>query len=254
MHKAIASLQRDPLRNIVLLKHLEAFPDHTRVHQISDRRGTATLVLLEVAASAYDRRTYPSAAEAALISSDHPDLTRALLRFVPGRVGVVFKLSSEADCDVITSLYRVDRTTSVLSFTARTGFYSDADVLVTSRPGDAVFDLFDARDHARAWLEPMLDAGRAFACVLPVDGRPGTVCFAFENHKHIWEVGGVFTPPSHRGQGFAARVVRTALAELDRNGRVPRYQAHDNNVASVRLAESIGLERFLMITHFLRLP
>jgi RimJ/RimL family protein N-acetyltransferase len=254
MHEAIESLERDPLRNIVLLKHLEAFPERTRVHQVCDGRGAATLVSLDVAASAYDRRTYPSASEAALISSDHPDLTRALLRFVPKRAGVVFKLSSDADRDVITSLYRVERTTGVLSFTTRTRFSLDADVLVTLRPGDAAFDLFEARDYARDWLEPMLDTARAFTCVLTIGGQPGAVCFAFENYKQVWEVGGVFTPPLLRGRGFAARVARTALAELDRQGRVARYQVHDDNLASIRLAESIGLERFLTIAHLLRSP
>jgi hypothetical protein len=45
----------------------------------------------------------------------------------------------------------------------------------------------------------------------------------------------------------------TALAELSRR-RVPRYQVHDDNKPSILLAESVGLTRFLTITHFLHLP
>jgi RimJ/RimL family protein N-acetyltransferase len=48
--------------------------------------------------------------------------------------------------------------------------------------------------------------------------------------------------------------VRTALAELGGRGLLPRYQVHDDNIASIRLAESIGLTRFLEITHFLYTP
>ncbi|HKV00025.1 MAG TPA: GNAT family N-acetyltransferase [Vineibacter sp.] len=245
-------LEREPLRNIVLLKHLEAFPDHTQVHHVATDSGSGTLVLLEVAASAYDSRTYPAATYAALISSDHPDLTRDLLDAVPPDVGVIFKLSSDGDRDVVAARYALERTTSVLSFTARSSrFAHDDGVRLTVTPSAAMYAFFASQDHDRAWLEPLLQSGRAFTCVIGRDDQPLAVCFAFENYRRVWEVGGVFTPPEHRGQGLAARVVRTALAELERRHLVPRYQVHEENVPSVRLAQSIGLDQFLQITHFL---
>ena len=42
--------------------------------------------------------------------------------------------------------------------------------------------------------------------------------------------------------------------ELSQRGLTPRYQVHDDNVPSIRLAESIGMNRFLEITHFLYTP
>lgn len=250
----VAKLERDPLRHIVLLKHLAAFPDATTVHHVTDGEASATLVLLAVAASAYDRRTYPSATFAALIASDRPDLTRAVLDVVPQHVGVVFKLSGDTDIDVVQSLFDVERTTIVISFTATSLFETDAAVRVTTRPSPAAFDLFAAQDHAQAWLEPLLAADRAFVCTLEQDNAPQSVCFAFENYKRVWEIGGVFTPKALRGHGFAQRVVRTVLAELSKRDLLPRYQVHAENIASVRLAESIGLTRFLTITHLLRRP
>ena len=254
MIRAVATetLERDPLRNIVLLKHLEAFPDHTQVHHVANGSGTGTLVLLEVTASAYDQRTYPNATFAALISSDHPSLTRDLLDAIPRNVGVVFKLSSDGDRDVVAARFSLERTTSVLSFTSRSSrFAYDDGVRITVEPSAAMYAFFASQDHDRDWLEPMLQAERAFTCVLQRDGQPLAVCFAFENYRHVWEVGGVFTPPEHRGQGLAARVVRTALAELEQRHLIPRYQVHEKNVPSVRLAQSIGLDQFLQITHFL---
>jgi hypothetical protein len=61
MDVAAARLEREPLRNIVLLKHIEAFRDHVSVVQLSTGRNAATLVLLDASASAYDRETYPEA-------------------------------------------------------------------------------------------------------------------------------------------------------------------------------------------------
>lgn len=255
MHPIAEALEREQLRNIVLLKHLEAFPDHTTVYRVERDDGVATLVLLEVAASAYDRRTYPGARFAALISSDAPDLTRELLAAVSRDDGVVFKLSSDADRDVVAARFpHLQRTTAVLSFTAASGFEQDDQVRVTAEPTDTMYAFFESQKHGRAWLEPLLQSGRAFTCVIEKEGQPLSVCFAFENYRKVWEVGGLFTPPEARGHGHAARVVRTALAELARRGLTPRYQVHDDNVPSIRLAESIGMQRFLEITHFLYTP
>jgi RimJ/RimL family protein N-acetyltransferase len=255
MHPVVEALEREPLRNIVLLKHLEAFPDHTTVHRVERDAGAATMVLLEVAASAYDRRTYPSARYAALISSDGADLTRQLVQSVPREEGLVFKLSSDADREVVSSDFpNLERTTAVLSFTGGPDFARDDAVRTTTTPSEAVFTYFESQKHGRDWLEPLLRSNRAFACVKGPDEQPDAVCFAFENYRKVWEIGGLYTPPEARGRGYAARVVRTALAELGARELLPRYQVHDDNIASIRLAESIGLTRFLETTHFLYTP
>jgi GNAT superfamily N-acetyltransferase len=255
MHPVAEALEREPLRNIVLLKHLEAFPDHTTVHRVERDGSAATMVLLEVTASAYDARTYPAARYAALITSDGPELTRDLIDAVPRREGIVFKLSSDADRDVVASTFpSLQRTTAVLSFTGGSDFTRDDAVRTTATPSDATFDCFESQKHGRDWLEPLLRSGRAFTCVLGPDAQPHAVCFAFGNYRRIWEIGGVFTSPEARGRGYAARVVRTALAELGVRRLSPRYQVHDDNIPSIRLAESIGLTRFLETTHFLYTP
>ena len=253
-HHAIATLARDPQRNIVLLKHLEAFPDHTSLHHLTSAAGTATLVLLETAASPYDRATYPATTCAALISSDDPDLTRHLLEFVPDRVGVVFKVAGDADGAVIAARFAVRQVAEFWSFTSEAAFAGDTDVDLTLAPSDAAFELFQAQGHARSWLEPLLKTDRAFACTIGPRNGPFAVCFGFENYGKIWEIGGVVTPSDYRGRGFASRVVRTALAELARRKLTPRYQLDRTNLPSIRLAESVGLRRFLVITHFLRPP
>jgi hypothetical protein len=43
----VDELARDPLRNIVLLKHLQAFPEHSTVHRVSDATGAGTLVVVD---------------------------------------------------------------------------------------------------------------------------------------------------------------------------------------------------------------
>jgi hypothetical protein len=221
------------------------------VVQISDGPDTATLVLLDTSASPYDRETYPQAAFAALISSDHPRLTRRLLDQVPNR-NVVFKIASDGDRDVVAERFAITRATSFLSFTGdeRVIFAGDGEVSVSTSASDSALRLLEGQGHPRDWLRPLLASGRAFVCALDHGGEPRSVCIAFENYRQVWEVGGVVTPPQHRGQGFAARAVRTALAELQRRELVARYQVNEDNQPSIRLARSVGLRQFLQLTHF----
>lgn len=249
---AVARLEREPLHNIVLLKHIKAFRDHVSIVQLSTERSVGTLVLLDTSASPYDRETYPEATFAALMSSDDPGLTRTLLKSVPRQCDVVFKLCNDADRDIVAEHFPLRRATSFLSFTAgaAANFASDASVSITSHASLAMLDLFESQGHPADWLCPLLSSGRAFTCLLQQDGAPRSVCLAFENHRQIWEVGGVVTPMQHRGLGLASRVVRSALAELQRRRLVPRYQVNEANVPSIRLARSIGLQQFLHLTHF----
>jgi predicted GNAT family acetyltransferase len=60
----------------------------------------------------------------------------------------------------------------------------------------------------------------------------------------------VVTSVEHRGRGLAARVVRTALKELQRRALIPCYQVSEDNLPSIRLATSIGLREFLRISHY----
>jgi GNAT superfamily N-acetyltransferase len=234
----------------VLLKHLQAYPQHVTAHRIEGPQGAATLVALDTAASAYDRQAYPTAARAILIASDHPDLTAALLGHVPRGTGLVFKLASDADRPVVATEFAIERRTGFISFTGQPPSPPADGVRLTTAPGDAAFRLFESQGHARDWLVPLLTSGRAFACLAERDGDVASACLAFEAWDRVWEVGGVVTLPSARKQGLGSAVVGTALAALTQRGLTPRYQVEEHNAASIALAHSVGLAPFLTLTHW----
>jgi ribosomal protein S18 acetylase RimI-like enzyme len=246
----IDELARDPLRHIVLLKQLLAYPEHVKIHRVCGAKGAATLVTLDTSVSPYDRQAYPKAAVAAFISSDHPELTESLMSHIPRGVGIIFKLSSKADRTAVETQFPVKRRTAFVSFTSAGGFEPAPGVHVTSAPGDTAFRMFETQGHARGWLKSLLQQGKAFACMLERNGEAASACLAYENYGAIWEVGGVVTDPSHRRQGLGARVVRTALAELAERGLAPRYQVEEHNIASIALARSLDLVPFLTIVHY----
>jgi len=73
----------------------------------------------------------------------------------------------------------------------------------------------------------------------------------FRSTGRFGEIGGVYTVPARRGEGLGSRAVRTSLAELARRACVPRYHVAEENTASIRLAETLGMTRFLTLTHYL---
>ncbi len=159
--EAIAALAAEPLRNLGLLKPLLAYPRHVRAHRVAADQGTAIMVTLDAAASAYDRHAYPGAALAAFIESDHPALTSALLDAVPHGAGVVFKLSRDVDAVAVGARFAITRRTAFLPFTTEGGGERAPDTVVTQEPGDDAYRLFAMRDHAREWLEPLRISGHA---------------------------------------------------------------------------------------------
>lgn len=247
----IERLGADPLGNVVLLKQLATFPAHTRAFQVRSQAGTATLVLLDTAASDYDRKAYPTAAHAALIRSDDAALTEALLSELPADGGIVFKLGSTAEHDAVRRRYPLVRRTSFLSFTSPERSSGHDGVAVADSATDAMYALYRTQDHAPDWLSPLLASGRAFTCRIGSGDEPLSVCLAFESYSSVWEIGGVVTRPDQRGRGLGSHVVGAALGELTRRGLTARYQVHEENTASIRLAESLGMKPLLRLTHYL---
>ena len=247
-----ARLAEAPLANVALLKHLFLDPAATRALSAMSGDQQAVLVLLDAAASPWDRATYPTCALVAFLSSNAAALSSALLGRVPLAGGVVFKLQSDADRSVLAALAASERTARFFSYTAATAFRRDPAVRVTTAPLDADFALIAEQGHERDVLVAKLQAGDAFFCVLddPASaGMPAAVCCVFRNHGPVFEIGGVVTRSDRRREGLAGRVVATALAVLAERGLIARYHVADGNTASIALAERLGLQRFLTLTH-----
>ncbi len=248
----VSRLAEAPLRNVSLLKHLFLYPRNTTPLSVTDGERSATLALLETAASPWDRATYPGCGLVAFLSSDAAELSALLLDRVPLAGGAVFKLQSETDRAVLAERTASEQTACYFSYTAERAYLLDRSVRVTTMPRDGDFALIAEQGHERAALAAQLAAGDAFFCVLddPEEPeRPAAVCCVFRNHGPVFEIGGVVTRADRRRQGFARRVVATALAVLAARRLIPRYHVAATNTGSIALAEGLGLQRFLTLTH-----
>jgi ribosomal protein S18 acetylase RimI-like enzyme len=245
---ALALLAREPLRHIVPLKMLRAYGHAIECRYLADGAGGAALLLLPTRASSWDSHAYPETDHVALLAAESPGAADALLAGIPP-ARMVFKLAGPIERAALHARLPVRRTSAFVSFTTPLGVRHapSPEVLATDDPAAELLAAFAEHGHDPAALRAACAAGRAMAFAT-AGGR--AACFATEIYDGIWEIGGLFTAPELRRQGHARRLVETALAALAARGLVIRYQVQEDNLASIRLAESAGLRPFVTVEHF----
>ncbi|MFN8472567.1 MAG: GNAT family N-acetyltransferase [Anaerolineae bacterium] len=248
-------LRRDTLRNIVHLKMLQAYPDDIRGVYVEDGASGGALLLLPTRVSPYDTATYPVAKYVVLLSATDVDACAALLPHIPADCPWVFK-GDTREREVLTRSFRTRRVTSFVSFTARpgAGYPANESVVVSDEADERCLAIYAEHGYGREAVLRQLAAGEALSLTVTAAGTLAAVCLTFLNFAQVWEIGGLHTLDAFRRQGHARRLVSTALNHLLARGFLPRYQVHEDNLPSIHLAESLGLERFLTIEHHLYAP
>ena len=109
--------------------------------------------------------------------------------------------------------------------------------------------LFQMNDYDSAEIQRYLaDGGRTFAIL---DGdEPLSVGMIFRNFGDVWEIGGLRTIEKAKRKGLSSAIVNTAISLIHSLNGAVRYQFHEDNSASRGLAESLGLHRFVTVTHY----
>ncbi|MFN8439201.1 MAG: GNAT family N-acetyltransferase [Caldilineaceae bacterium] len=246
-------LERDVFKNIVLLKMLHAYGDYMEQHFMQTAEGTGLLLLLPTQVSYYDATTYPQTKYVVLFSTDNLEATQTLFDHIPTDCNLIFKLMDEAVKGKLASIFPLQRVTSFLSYTSRpeSCFVPDPEVHITHTVDEASLTMYESQGHPRATVQRQFADGEAIHFSFYQQEKPVSLCFTYRNYDKVWEIGGVWSDPAQRRKGYARRVVATALHTLTQKQRTPRYQVHETNRASIQLAESLGLIRFVEIEHFL---
>jgi GNAT superfamily N-acetyltransferase len=252
--RAIALLERDPLRYVVTLKMLAHFRAQMELRLLEDDRGWALLALLPTSAFEYDARHYADVPHAVLVNGSSDDALLALLAELP-QTGFVLKTGDAIVQRFARTQFGLAPVRSFASFTVSSCSADGAEPVgeldaVDSGSLDAqALELFTQTIYDEAELQKYFAQG-AHWFGLREGGRLVSGCFVFENFGTVWEVAGVFTRVSHRRRGLGAQVVRAALVDLLARGRQPRYQVETSNFASLELARRIGSSEFIRIEHF----
>ncbi len=250
--KAIAFLGRDRLRNIVALKMLTAYPTAIQTVYQETAMDAAALLLFPTSAFPYDRATYPALDLVVLLSATTPTAAMTLLPYIPTDKKLIFKLMDEGIRQQLAGHFALQRVTAFLSYTAKVGenFRPHPDVAITDQVDERLYPMFAAQGHDRAELTHYFANGQARAFTLYKAGAPVAACFTYQNFETVHEIGGVFTLPDERRQGYAQKVVETAIHSLLTRNCQPRYQVHESNRPSIALAEHMGLTPFVAVEHW----
>lgn len=248
-------LERDPLKYVVHLKMLQAYPDAVQHAWIKTTDGRGFLLWLPANAASYDHENYGDCDYVVLMASDNPPTSKALLRYMP-EGNLLFKLINPWDNRILNERFELRRVTSFLSYTSsKNSVLKPVDNVMVNETLDLkCLELYAAQGHNPDEVRALFEADQAISFTRYQEGEPIASCYAFSNYKAVWEVAGVYTIPQERRKGHARDVVAASMRVLIRRGFWPRYQAHEENVPSIALAEAMNLEHFLTVTHYRATP
>jgi len=248
---ALAFLRREPLSNLPMLKMLATYREHARVEFNAAAGHEAALLLLPVAASAFDRATYPKADFVVMLAADDPADAISLLARLPERAGLVFKVASRF-VDVVQQVRRVRRMTAYVSYTWPESRPTAPDARVNvSRTTDLLGrKMRAAMPKTLEDVLPYFDSGDARLFTIAENGAPVAGCLTFPNFEIVHEIGVLYTVPGFRHRGYARALVATAAHDLVGRGLRVRFQADEENAASRAVAEAAGFVHFLTLEHW----
>ncbi len=253
--KIYVCLERHLLKNVVPLKMLAAYAHGIEAFHAGVGEDEGVLLLLETAVSPFDAATYPASDKVVLLASHSPTVTESLVQHIPTNKNLVCKLCQEADKEIIAQRIPLQRQTAYLSFTAPqhgSRHWSIQEAVVISQAWDEqLMPLFAQNHYTQEEVAGFFAAAQTWNFAIFNEDKPVCACLAYKNYDAIWEIGALYTLPEYRQQGLAQQVIETAVSTLLAHNLIPRYQIREDNIASRKLAEKLGLQQFLTTTHYL---
>jgi GNAT superfamily N-acetyltransferase len=248
----MSRLRQEPLKNVSLLKMLTSFQDVMVTHLVEQGTQWGILLLLPGTAYSYDHRVYPQADYIVFMDYSSPEVFPALQQLLPVNAKLVFKLQDMKYKEALSAHFTLEKARGFFSYSTTEGqvFQKDEEVLLTHTLDDRLIPLWAANHYSREEIEDYFDQG-AFSVSIFQDDKPVSTCLAFRNEEQIWEIGAVHTLESYQRNGYAQKVVRAALQETLLLGYIPRYHVLETNLASIRLAKSVGLVPCVQLEHWI---
>ncbi|WP_313637244.1 GNAT family N-acetyltransferase [Paenibacillus sp.] len=245
-------LRKEPLKNVSLLKMITSFHEVMESHLVEHGDQWGVLMLLPVTAYAYDHRVYPQADYIVFMDYSNPELFPALLQLLPLEAKFVFKLQDVKYTKALSAHFSIEKVRGFFSYSTTEGqiFLKDEEVEINHLVDDRLIPLWAANHYTKDEIEDYFQSG-AFSVSIFQGDNPVSTCLAFRNEETIWEIGAVHTLESSQRNGYAKKVVRTAIQETLALGYIPRYHVLETNQASIKLAESIGLVPCVHLEHWI---
>lgn len=105
----INKLQKNPLKNVSLLKMLTSFHEVMETHLVEHGDQWGIVLLLPATAYAYDHRVYPQADYIVFLDYSCPDIFPALLTLLPTEAKLVFKLQDVKYQEALSAHFSLEK-------------------------------------------------------------------------------------------------------------------------------------------------
>ncbi|MDB5084100.1 MAG: hypothetical protein JWN30_986 [Bacilli bacterium] len=247
-------LNEDLFANISLLKMIDTYGEGINFRLSEQDSVWALLLILPTSRSSFDSSLYPDTEAVVYMSCSHPQHLNEVLKELPNNKKYIFKVQKPEYASILGNFFRLQRKRGFNSYTTNEHFlYSyDHDVVEEASFNGRLKPLWAENGHDLEEINYYFNKGARSFTMYQANAVIST-CLIFPNYKHIWELGAVYTLETMRGKGYARRVVTSALSRLLEMNLIPRYQVVDTNRASIKLAESIELKRFMVLEHLINL-
>ena len=161
----LAYLNRDPLKHIVQLKMLSAYPGDIKSFYITSGTSAGVLLLLPTKVSPFDAVAYPATEYVVLMAADTPAVTGLALEQIPVNRKLVFKLINRRDRAVIEQQYPLEHKATYISYTYDDNlqFIHSNDIVISDTLDTRLLPLFAENGYLRDELEPYFNSGKAMA-------------------------------------------------------------------------------------------
>jgi ribosomal protein S18 acetylase RimI-like enzyme len=250
-------LESNRLRHLAHLKFLNYYGTALDCFYSETEAETGILLSHPVSLIAWDHTLYPEVNWVLLPVASGEKAAQRLLDHVESLSHIRGKLLVKF-CDPLTKQFFSDsfdlhHARTLISFTT-SQFQAPAsvwdNVKVARQADDAQVALYLENGYTRAELERYFADG-AQSFTIYEQGQAVCSCLAYRNFDTVWEIGALHTLAQARRKGYARMVVSAALETLLADGQIARYVAENTNTASIRLAQSLGMQPCLHFEHYL---
>lgn len=252
-HKTIRLLESDTLKHLVTLKYLTTYRKDATVNVIEDKTGWAVLSSFPTSILSFDREAYPKAKVALFVNGTNDLLKNSLVNELPLN-NCILRLNEPLDLSRLDR-FTVSRGYIYNSYTCSKLPQTTPDTILTpnSKLTEDVIKFFVLNGHDEQDLIKYFKNGAKWFGVTK-DNEIKSACFIYLDYANVREIGGMRTLEQERRKGYARIVTYSALKYLLDNRLTPRICTEEKNVNSIRVVQSLGMNQFLRIEHFLLTP
>jgi GNAT superfamily N-acetyltransferase len=255
--RAKAFLESDRLGHLAHLKYLYLYGNRIDCFYSEYADSTGLLLSHPVTLMGWDAAVYPDADAVLLpVASDEAAaealLNHTLSQFKPS-AKLVLKFCDSWTRQLFAQAFVLHSTKTMISFTTDR-FQAPVslldNVIVSDHFDEAQAALHFRNGYSQDELEQYFADG-ALSFTIYEGKQAVCSCLVYLNFDTVWEIGALHTLENARRKGYARQAVSAALVRVLADGYIPRYVAENHNMASIRLAESLGMRPCLHLEHCL---